>query len=135
MKPGQLPWKERKGYLDNIKVSGFSRGVFADWKGKDILITGESNGDIKAFINKGSADIPSWREEKKFFKGLRKIYHSTPAVFDIDNDGGWELITGADDGKIYAYKVKEIIRRPACVGEDYRGVRQYTGQRFFSAVC
>jgi len=106
---GQLPWKERKGYLDNIKVSGFSRGVFTDWKGKDILITGESNGDIKAFINNGSADIPSWREEKKFFKGLRKRYHSTPAIFDIDNDGKWELLTGADDGKIYVYKIKEII--------------------------
>jgi WD40 repeat protein len=106
---GQLPWKERKGYLDNIKVSGFSRGVFTDWKGKDILITGESNGDIKAFINKGSEEMPSWREEKKFFKGLRKKYHSTPALFDIDNDGKWELITGADDGKIYVYKIKEII--------------------------
>ena len=107
--PGGLPWIERKGYLDNIKVSGFSRGVFAGWQGRDILITGESSGDIKAFINKGSEDIPLWREEKKFFKGLRKIYHSTPAVFDIDNDGRWELITGADDGKIYAYKIKGII--------------------------
>ncbi|MBI5055474.1 MAG: VCBS repeat-containing protein [Nitrospirae bacterium] len=107
--PGGLPWVEKKGYLDDIKVSGFSRGVLARWEGRDILITGESGGGIKAFVNTGPEETPSWREEKKFFKGVRKNYHSTPAVFDLDNDGRLELITGADDGKIYTYKVKEII--------------------------
>jgi hypothetical protein len=106
--PEGLPWIEKKGYFDNIKVSGFSRGVFTTWKDKGLLITGESSGDIKAFVNNGSEDLPSWKQEKNFFKGLQKRFHSTPTVFDIDNDGTWELITGAEDGRIYAYKLKEI---------------------------
>jgi hypothetical protein len=105
---GEMPWIERKGYFDNIKVSGFSRGVLTTWKDKGLLITGESSGDIKAFVNNGSEDLPSWKQEKNFFKGLKKRFHSTPTVFDIDNDGTWELITGAEDGKIYSYKLKEI---------------------------
>lgn len=103
-----LPWVEKKGYFDNIKVSGFSRGVLTTWKDKGLLITGESSGDIKAFVNNGLEDLPSWKQEKNFFKGLQKRFHSTPTVFDIDNDGTWELITGSEDGKIYAYKLKEI---------------------------
>jgi hypothetical protein len=103
-----MPWIEKKGYFDNIKVSGFSRGVFTTWKDKGLLITGESSGDIKAFVNNGSEHLPSWKQEKNFFRGLKKRFHSTPTVFDIDNDGTWELITGAEDGKIYAYKLKEI---------------------------
>jgi WD40 repeat protein len=101
-----LPWVEKRQYLKGIKLSGFSRGVLTSWEGREMLITGESNGEIKAFMNSGTRDNPRWKEEKKFFRGVRAKHHSTPTVFDLNEDGKWELVTGDEDGKIYAYQVK-----------------------------
>jgi hypothetical protein len=78
------------------------------WGEREILIVGQSNGDLRAFMNSGSDAMPRWYEEKRFFKDIRIKEHTTPAVFDLARDGRWELITGAADGKIYAYRVKEI---------------------------
>jgi hypothetical protein len=105
---GPLPWIEKSGYLRGIKVSGFSRGVFTTWEGKELVIAGQSNGGIRAFLNKGSSASPRWNEEKKFFQGVHIFFHSTPTVFDIDGDGQWELISGAEDGRIYAYRIKSV---------------------------
>lgn len=104
-----LPWVEIKNYLKGIKVSGFSRGILTYWEGREIVITGESSGHIKAFLNKGTGDIPVWKEKKRFFNGIHIYHHSTPTIFDIDNDGRWELLTGAQDGRIYAYRIKQLI--------------------------
>ncbi|MCK5286899.1 MAG: VCBS repeat-containing protein [Thermodesulfovibrionia bacterium] len=103
-----LPWVEKKNYLKGIKMSGFSRGILTYWKGREILITGESSGHIKAFLNKSKGVKPLWKEEKRYFKGIDIHYHSTPAIFDINGDGKWELITGAQDGRIYSYRIKKI---------------------------
>ncbi|UCD34028.1 MAG: VCBS repeat-containing protein [Nitrospiraceae bacterium] len=103
-----LPWIEKKEYLDGIKVSGFSRGILAQWMGKDILITGESSGTIKAFMNRGTRERPSWKEEKRFFEGLTFTFHSTPVVYDLDGDNTWELVTGSEDGRLYAYRSRGI---------------------------
>jgi hypothetical protein len=103
-----LPWVEKRQYLKGIKLSGFSRGVLTSWEGREMLITGESNGAIRAFINSGTREKPSWKEEKKFFRGVRAKYHSTPTVFDLNDDGRWELVTGDEDGKVYAYRMKDI---------------------------
>jgi len=127
-----IPWIEKEGYFDNIKVSGFSRGVFTTWKNKDLLVTGESSGDIKAFVNNGSGYHPSWTQEKNFFMGVKKRYHSTPTVFDIDNDGSWELVTGAEDGKIYAYRLKEI-KGGHPVWEEMKGLFDNIQVKGFSA--
>jgi hypothetical protein len=104
-----LPWVEKKNYLKGIKVSGFSRGILTYWEGREILITGESSGHIKAFLNKGKGVKPLWKEKKRFFKGIDIHYHSTPTIFDINGDGRWELITGAQDGRIYSYRIKKIL--------------------------
>ncbi|RJQ49625.1 MAG: VCBS repeat-containing protein [Nitrospiraceae bacterium] len=101
-----IPWTEKRKFLNGIKLSGFSRGFLASWEGKNMLITGESSGEIRAFINSGTRENPSWKEKKNFFSGVHTKYHSTPTIFDLDNDGKWELITGAEDGRIYAYRVK-----------------------------
>ncbi len=101
-----LPWIEKVNYFKNIKVTGFSRGLLTDREGQEMLITGESSGDIKAFIKVGTE---KWKEEKNFFKDIHINHHSAPAVFDLDGDGRWEIVTGAEDGKIYAYRAKEII--------------------------
>jgi WD40 repeat protein len=103
-----LPWVERKGYLNGIKVSGFARGVFTTWEGKELIIAGQSNGGVRAFLNTGSLSSPQWREEKRFFLGVSIPFHSTPTIFDIDGDGTWELISGAEDGKIYGFRIRSV---------------------------
>jgi hypothetical protein len=116
-----LPWVERENYLAGIRVAGFSRGTLANWRGRALLITGQSSGEIRAFINMGTDEHPLWEENKNFFKGVRVRNHSTPAVFDIDGDGSWELITGAADGRIYAYRIT-AIKYDLPVWEQIRGV-------------
>ena len=100
-----IPWVEKRGYLSGIKVKGFSRGILTEWEGKEMLITGQGNGTIRAFINTGNKK-PAWKEKAHFFQGIAIKEHSTPAIFDLDGDGKWQLISGAADGRIYAYRIK-----------------------------
>lgn len=116
-----LPWIEKKNYFRGIKLSGYSRGVITRWEGNEMLVTGENDGSIRAFMNSGSHESPSWTEKKKFFQNVRAGYHSSPAVFDIDDDGKWELITGADDGRIYAYSTR-AVKNGLPVWEVMKGV-------------
>jgi hypothetical protein len=100
-----IPWIEKGHYLKDIRVSGFSRGILTQWEGRELIITGQSSGELKAFFNTGSSASPEWMEEADFFRNIRVTGHSTPTVFDIDGDGTWELVTGAADGKVYAYRI------------------------------
>jgi hypothetical protein len=102
-----IPWVERKGYLSGIKVKGFSRGVITHWDGKELLITGQGNGMLRAFVNDGKK-APAWKEKPHFFQGIKISEHSAPAVFDLKGDGKWQLISGAADGRVYAYRIKEM---------------------------
>ncbi|MEW6109969.1 MAG: VCBS repeat-containing protein [Nitrospirota bacterium] len=101
---GRLPWIERPDFFRNIKLSSFSRGIITEWKGKYLLITGQQDGILRAFLNSGSFDKPSWIEQKQFFRGIPKIPHAAPAVFDINGDGKWELIVGDVDGFVKGFR-------------------------------
>ena len=104
--PKRLPWVERPDFFRGIKLSSFSRGIITEWNGKYLLITGQQDGLIKAFLNSGSFEKPLWIEQKQFFRGIPKIMHASPTVFDIDGDGKWELITGDVDGFVRGYRYK-----------------------------
>ena len=98
-----LPWIEKPNFFRNIKLSSFSRGILTEWYGKYLLITGQQDGLIKAFLNSGSLEKPSWTEEKQFFTGIPKIMHASPYLYDIDGDGKLELICGDADGYVQGY--------------------------------
>ena len=104
----KLPWVERPGFFKNIKLSGFSRGILADWQDKELLITGQQDGEIKAFLNAGSMDSPRWMEQKTFFRSIPKMMHAAPSVFDLDGDGRWELIVGDADGHVRGFRYKTV---------------------------
>lgn len=109
-----LPWVERPDFFQGIKLSGFSRGVLAVWQGKKLLITGQQDGFIRAFLDSGTPERPVWKEQKDFFRGVPKTFHASPTVFDLDGDGSWELIVGDVDGKIQGYRVDDRnAERPA----------------------
>ncbi len=99
-----LPWVERPGVFKGIKLSGFSRGILTEWKGRHLLIAGQQDGIISAFQNNGSFEKPSWSEVKQFFRGVSKIMHASPAIFDIDDDGKWELVVGGADGHVKGFR-------------------------------
>ena len=104
----KLPWVERPGFFKNIKLSGFSRGILADWQGKELLITGQQDGVIRAFLNSGTMDGPLWIEQKAFFRSIPKMTHAAPFVFDLDGDGRWELIVGDADGYVHGFRYKAV---------------------------
>jgi hypothetical protein len=59
---------------------------------------------VRAFLNSGSFEKPSWAELKNFFRGLPKMMHASPAVFDLDGDGKWELIVGDAQGYVRGFR-------------------------------
>jgi hypothetical protein len=101
-----LPWVERPDFFRGIKLSSFSRGMVTTWQKRQLLITGQQDGYIRAFLNIGEQDRPVWKEQKDFFKGVPKTFHASPTVFDLDGDGQWELIVGDVDGYVSAYRME-----------------------------
>lgn len=101
---GSLTWTEKHHFFRRIKLSGFSRGVITEWGGRILLIAGQQDGMLRAFMNTGSMERPVWSEEKGFFNGVPKIMHAAPTVFDIDGDGRWELVVGDVKGYVWAYR-------------------------------
>ena len=102
-----IPWIERPGYFSGIKVQGFSRGILTSWDGKSMLVTGQGNGNVRAFIDTGTKKVV-WKEKARFFQGVHIKEHSTPVAFDLNGDGKWQLISGAADGLVYVYRIKEM---------------------------
>jgi len=102
-----LPWVERPDFFQGIKLSGFSRGVITVWQGKNLVITGQQDGFIRAFLDTGTPDRPAWKEQKNFFRGVPKTFHASPTVFDLDEDGAWELIVGDVEGRVSGYRADD----------------------------
>jgi hypothetical protein len=103
---GSMLPAERKHFFEGVKLSGFSRGVLAQWQGKTLLVTGQQDGLIRAFVNSGSIERPSWSEQEDFFNGLPRMLHASPAIFDLDGDGSWELIVGDVDGNVQGFRYR-----------------------------
>lgn len=95
---------ERMGFFSGVRLSGFSKGVLTEWKGKTMLITGQQDGVLKAFLNLGNIERPVWAELKNFFNGIPKMMHASPAVFDLEGDGKWELIVGDAQGRVRGFR-------------------------------
>jgi len=103
---GKLPWAEKKAFAGVAKLPGYSRAVLAEWQGGYLLITGQQDGKLRAFLNSGTINRPKWVEQKKFFGSLPLMMHAAPAVFDLDGDGRWELIVGDEAGVIRGFRYR-----------------------------
>ena len=101
-----LPWAEKPNFFKGIKLSGYARGTVVFWQGRYLLITGQQDGYVRAFLNTGSEVSPVWKEQKDFFRGVPKTFHASPTVFDLDGDGVWELVVGDVDGNVTAYRME-----------------------------
>lgn len=101
---GTIPWKENRDYFAGIRLHGYAKAVMTTWQGKDLLLAGQQDGLLRAFISSGRKDKPKWTELPSFFSGIPKLLHPAPAVFDLDHDGNWELILGDVDGRVRGFR-------------------------------
>jgi hypothetical protein len=101
---------ERRDFFSGLKLSGFSKGVLTEWQGKSLLVTGQQDGLVRAFLNSGSTVKPVWTELRHFFSGIPKMMHASPAVFDLKGDGKWELIVGDSEGHVrgFHYEIVDV---------------------------
>lgn len=97
-------WTEKEDFFRNIRLSGFSRGILAKWQGRHLLISGQHDGVLRAFLNWGSWDRPLWTEQRFFFEGIPVMQHAAPTVFDLDGDGRWELVVGDAEGHVRGFR-------------------------------
>jgi hypothetical protein len=95
---------ERKDFFRGLKLTGFSKGVLTQWQGKTLLITGQQDGVVRAFLNSGSDGKPAWTELRHFFRGIPKMMHASPVVFDLEGGGKWELVVGDAQGDVRGFR-------------------------------
>lgn len=92
--------KLSSGALD---VGQYSSVTMVDWNGdnrKDLL-AGNSRGNIHVFFNTGDAAFPRFLDEMK--TQISVSGYSTPSVADWNSDGKFDIICGAQDGKVYIF--------------------------------
>lgn len=69
------------------------------------LVYGTADGPLHYFVNTGSPDLPAWTENLTLFGGvLDPGGASNPCLFDFDNDGDLDLLSGSQMGNIYYYE-------------------------------
>ncbi len=112
---------ERKNFFSGLRLTGFSKGVLTEWQGKALLVTGQQDGSVRAFLNSGGAVKPTWTEVKHFFRGIPTMMHASPAVFDLRGDGKWELIVGDAQGNVRGFRY-EIGRGGLPQWEEMKGI-------------
>lgn len=71
------------------------------------MVIGDVDGTLHYYKNVGDATNPDWVEEVTFF--LTPTYidvgkSSSPSLADMDNDGDFDLLIGADDGILTFYE-------------------------------
>lgn len=92
--------------FEPIRISGGAASVsFADFDndGDFDLLSGDYLGGFQYFKNEGSKFRPIFKKDNKILSGLRVTSFSTPIFVDIDNDGDYDIVSGALDGKVYCF--------------------------------
>ncbi|MCZ8279997.1 MAG: VCBS repeat-containing protein, partial [Acetobacteraceae bacterium] len=98
---------------------GFSSApsfVDLDGDGRLDLVAGELNGTLRAWRNTGSATAPAFTAltgSANPFNGIDVGYWSTPSFVDLDGDGRLDLVSGAYDGTLRAWRNTGSATAPA----------------------
>ncbi|HAP35959.1 MAG TPA: hypothetical protein DCQ28_08480 [Bacteroidetes bacterium] len=93
-------------YFQMIRIEGgASTTSLADFDndGDMDLISGEQLGKFQYFRNDGSSINPDFKKTTATFTSLDAGSYSSPRFVDLDNDGDYDIVSGALDGKIYCY--------------------------------
>jgi hypothetical protein len=92
--------------FDSIDIGLSSAPAFADIDndGDDDLFVGGSDGTVHFYRNAGNATAPDFVLEAENLGGINVGRDSTPALWDIDNDGDFDLFVGEDGGDINFFR-------------------------------
>lgn len=87
-----------------INASGATASL-ADFDGDGDydLISGNWDGKFIYFKNEGTTAVPIFKQTAAPFSNIDVGSYSTPVFVDIDNDGDYDIVSGAMDGKVYLY--------------------------------
>lgn len=92
--------------FEPIRIAGGSASVsFADFDkdGDFDLLSGDYLGGFQFFRNYGNRFRPVFRKDNRNFLNLTVPSFSTPIFVDVNNDGNYDIVSGALDGKIYCF--------------------------------
>jgi hypothetical protein len=97
-------WREWAGYFLGVRVTGYARADMTEWEGQEVLLVGQGSGEVAAWRNAGNSKTSRWVPWSAFTSGVRVRGHSAPCLFDLDGDGRGELVVGAADGRLTAFR-------------------------------
>ncbi|MCA3271032.1 MAG: VCBS repeat-containing protein [Roseomonas sp.] len=110
--------------FNGITVSSFNTPSFVDLDGDGLLdlVSGETRGALSAWRNTGSAGAPAFTAltgSANPFNGIAGGrgsdvgYYSAPSFVDLDGDGRLDLVSGAKDGTLRAWRNTGSAGAPA----------------------
>ena len=94
------------------------------------MFVGYYNGTIGYYENTGSKIKPSWTPRMKVQGNIDVGIMSSPAVGDLDGDGDYDLVVGAQDGQFYYYEnlLSYPINAKLDIGKDGDVEKHFVGE-------
>jgi PKD repeat protein len=94
-----------KSEWDGLKRGTFSAPCLTDLDddGDYDLLLGDYSGNAYGYENTGTKNSPSWTRNDAW-SGPDIGNYAAPYFSDLDNDGDYDLLIGAKDGKVYGYE-------------------------------
>jgi hypothetical protein len=95
-------WSYNSNYFRVHKVSGTASPFFADYDGDGDfdLISGSDVDGINYFENIGNSNTPIFQKKSMVFTSLNPGFRNSPVFVDLDGDGDYDIVAGADNGSI-----------------------------------
>lgn len=106
----------------NIAVRGYAAPQLVDLNrdGKLDLVIGNKQGTVQYFVNTGTKTVPQFASVPTIdslggvfvnkiaylamgYTDSSKTGYATPFVYDLDNDGNYEMMVGSESGYLYLY--------------------------------
>jgi hypothetical protein len=95
-----------------------------DGDGDEDMLVGQEDGSLISFINTPSGNTASFQISTPNYQGIDVGNYSTPQLFDVNQDGKKDLLTGNQAGRIAYYENTGTLASPAytLVTDTFGGV-------------
>ena len=83
------------------------------------LFVGEDDGGVDFLLNLGSPTDPNWVLAATGYQGFDVGTHAKPTFGDLDGDGDYDLLMGAQDGRLHFYENTGSPTSPSWAAPDH----------------